>query len=108
MWILRYNELQDSSAVLPERRQGTNRIHNTNFSKDMSLFNSKKRFFSSKIQQVERAIWDLEFKLFKVREMREERRKQRDRSVEALDNLEGRLKVADIPEDVKTALTKQR
>ena len=55
------------------------------------MFSQKKSFFKKKIKQVERATWDLEFKLFKVREMREDTRRQIDRAKEAIDALEAQL-----------------
>lgn len=70
------------------------------------MFNSKKKFFKSKINQVEKTIWDLEFKLFKVREMREERRLQRDRTVEAIDAFETQIK-ADHKDETKKELERQ-
>jgi hypothetical protein len=65
------------------------------------MFNAKKSFFSKKIKQVEKATWDLEFKLFKVREMREERRKQHDRGIEMLNVVENKLKTEKNEEEVK-------
>lgn len=70
------------------------------------MFNKKKSFFDKKIKQVQNALWDLEFKLFKVRDLREERRKQHDRTVEAIDALEAKLK-AENTEEVKVTLTAQ-
>lgn len=57
----------------------------------LNIFNWKYRFFGKKIKQVRNALADLEFKLFKVREMREERRKQRDMAVQTLDQITARL-----------------
>ena len=53
-------------------------------------------------------MWDLSFKLFKVRELREERRKQHDRSVEALDQIETRLKNPANTKEETESLTKAR
>ena len=66
------------------------------------IFNEKKRLFKRKIKHVKLAIWELEFKLFKVREMREERRKQYDRSVETLDALTKQLEKENKEETKKT------
>ncbi len=66
------------------------------------IFNEKKRLFKRKIKHVKLAIWELEFKLFKVREMREERRKQYDRSVETLDALTKQLEKENTEETKKT------
>jgi len=69
------------------------------------MFNKKRKFFKSKIKQVERSIWDLEFKLYKIREMREERRKQRDRAMETIDAYEVQLKKPDHKEETIKELT---
>lgn len=44
----------------------------------------KYRFFQKKIKDVQYSMWDLDFKIMKARQMREESRQMRDRSVEAL------------------------
>lgn len=71
------------------------------------MFNSKKRFFRKKIDQVEKMVWDLEFKLFKLREMREERRMARDRAVETVQALDNELP-KDLKQETKDALLKER
>lgn len=73
----------------------------------MKIFNWKYKFFKKKIKQVECAIADLEFKLFKSREMREDIRKQRDRVVEALDAIDAKLPT-DMAQEAKDALMAER
>lgn len=51
------------------------------------MFNKKKKFFKDKIKEVEKTLWDLDFKVFKARGMREESRQHRDRSVEQLNSV---------------------
>lgn len=56
----------------------------------MGLFdNPQKKWFRSKLDGVQKTIWDLEFKRFKTREIREEIRAEYDKlkaSLEPLDN----------------------
>ena len=66
------------------------------------LTNWRYRLFVRKIGHVKKAIAELCFKLFKVREMREERRKQYDRSVETLDALTKQLEKENKEETKKT------
>lgn len=66
------------------------------------IYGWKKRLFKRKIKHVKLATAELEFKLFKVREMREERRKQYDRSVETLDALTKQLEKENTDETKKT------
>lgn len=42
------------------------------------MFNAKKDYFREKLKSVEKLIWDLEFKRFKTREIREEVRQEYD------------------------------
>lgn len=44
----------------------------------------KYRFFLKKIKDVQYSMWDLDFKIMKARQIREESRQMRDRQVEAL------------------------
>lgn len=57
------------------------------------LTNEKYRFFSKKIKSVQYAIWDLDFKVMKLRQVREEVRLDRDREVEALGRAKQALEV---------------
>ncbi len=56
------------------------------------LFNSRYRFFIKKIRSVQRTIWDNEFKIAKTRQVREGVRQDRDKTVEALQQIEVMLK----------------
>ena len=49
---------------------------------------NKKQFFKNKEKQVQYSIWELEFKIKKSRDIREEVRQQRDVAVETLAVLE--------------------
>jgi len=57
------------------------------------LTSEKYRFFSKKIKSVQYAIWDLDFKVMKLRQVREEVRLDRDREVEALGRAKQALEV---------------
>lgn len=58
----------------------------------MKLFSKQYWFFKGKINGVQKAIWDIEFKISKSRQVREGVRQDRDRAVEALNQIEARLK----------------
>lgn len=49
----------------------------------MKIFNRKYWFFKSKIKRVTYQIWELEFKISKSRQVREGVRQDRDRAIEA-------------------------
>lgn len=51
------------------------------------MFNKKKALFKRKIVDVQNSIWEMEFKVFKARQLREDSRQQRDRAVEAAGNI---------------------
>jgi septal ring factor EnvC (AmiA/AmiB activator) len=53
---------------------------------------NKKQFFKKKIERVQYDTWELEFKLAKSRYIREGVRQDRDRAIEALNNIEAALK----------------
>jgi hypothetical protein len=48
---------------------------------------TKKKFFAEKVEKVSYAIWDLEFKLTKSRSVREGVRQDRERTVQAMENV---------------------
>lgn len=52
---------------------------------------NKKQFFKDKVKQVTYSIWDSEFKLAKSRQVREGVRQDRDRAVEAINQVDARL-----------------
>lgn len=56
------------------------------------MFNTKKRFFKNKVKEVNKYIWDLEFKIEKSRQVREGIRLDRDKAVETVIQLETQLK----------------
>lgn len=58
----------------------------------MFIFNQKKRFFQKKINDVTRSLWELEFKISKARQMREQSRQLRDMTIEVLNRSEAALK----------------
>lgn len=62
---------------------------------------SKKGFFKAKLKQTRQTIWDLEFKIFKTREIREEIRQQYDQMLSRIDNLKGQI--ANWPADADPA-----
>lgn len=53
----------------------------------MKLFTKKYWFFKKKISDVQKAIWDKEFKVSKARQVREGVRQDRDRSIEAVNQI---------------------
>lgn len=53
----------------------------------MLFRNEKLQYFKDKLKSVQKMTWDLEFKLFKTKELREEVRKQYDRVKETVDAL---------------------
>lgn len=58
---------------------------------------SKKGHFKQKLQGVQEMIWDLQFKVFKTREIREDIRREYDQMVSRLVSLDNQLK--NFPED---------
>ena len=57
------------------------------------MFNKQKRYFKKKLVGVQNTIWDLEFKRFKNREIREELRKQYDNFTSRMGALDETIKV---------------
>jgi hypothetical protein len=53
---------------------------------------TKKQFFIEKIDRVQYETWEIEFKVAKSRQIREGVRQDRDRAVEALNNVDAALK----------------
>lgn len=68
------------------------------------LTNAQYRYFYKKINDVQRSIWEYEFKVAKSRQIREGVRTDRDRAMQAIANLEDMLKTA--PEEKKEQLNK--
>lgn len=58
----------------------------------------KYRLFSKKIQNVQATIWEFDFKVLKSQQIREGVRQDRERAVEALQQIEAQLKGAPTPE----------
>ena len=56
------------------------------------MFNTKKRFFKDKIDSVTKTIWEFEFKIQKSRQVREGVRLDRDRAIEAIQQIDARIK----------------
>lgn len=52
------------------------------------LLSSKYRFFSKKMSDLDKSVMELEFKVYKAREMREDSRQHRDRSLENLKRID--------------------
>lgn len=72
------------------------------------ITNKKYRFFVGKIRQVEKSIWELDFKINKSRQVREGVRQDRDRAVENknhaqinMDKEEDKEKKKELEEQVK-------
>ena len=63
------------------------------------MFNKQKQHFKAKLVGVQRMIWDLEFKRFKTREIREEIRQLYDNKKATLSVIEERLKSDEKDED---------
>lgn len=55
------------------------------------LFNKKYKLFAKKIRDVQNSMWELEFKIHKARQMREDARLRRDRAVEAIHQINKQL-----------------
>ena len=73
----------------------------------MFTFNRKVRHFKKQIKRAEEALWVLEFRIYEAKEMREDRRRQRDRAAETVDALELQLK-KDLKQEAKDELLKQK
>jgi hypothetical protein len=58
------------------------------------IFNAKYRFFKKKISDVQKTIWEREFKVVKSRQVREGVRQDRDRAIEALNSMKNQKDVA--------------
>lgn len=58
----------------------------------MLFTNKKKTYFKNELAKIERTIWQLEFQRFKVRELREDIRREYDRSREVIDALNAEIK----------------
>lgn len=73
------------------------------------MFNKKKRFFKEKLLQIERSIWNMEFKISESRKVREGIRLDRDRAVETQGILKGKLetKEANITPELKEKYEKE-
>lgn len=59
--------------------------------KKLTMFNRQKKLFKQKIKDVQDSIYEVEFKIFKSRQLREESRLLRDRCVENVAQIEARL-----------------
>ena len=66
---------------------------------------SKKRYFNGKLQGTKNLIWDLEFKVFKTREIREEIRQQYDQMLSRIEGYKAQLENPDITEEEKGRVT---
>lgn len=49
-----------------------------------NMFNKKKKYFQTMLAEMQKVIWDLEFKKFKTMQVRENNRRQYDRASDAL------------------------
>ena len=72
------------------------------------MFNNKKKHFQKKLSDIGIMLWDWEFKLHKVRLLREDIRKEHDRVVERLDALTVQIDKKDNKEETIAELTKQK
>lgn len=70
--------------------------YNTNMFK---ILNQKYRFFKRKVEATQKAIWDLEFTIAKSRQVREGVRQDRDRTIEAISQIETTIKGTEKKED---------
>lgn len=57
----------------------------------MKIFSAKYWFFKKKINDVQKTIWDKEFKIAKARQVREGVRQDRDRAIEAVNQIKNGL-----------------
>lgn len=74
----------------------------------LGLFlNAEQKYFKAKLSGVQKTIWDLEFKRFKTREIREEIRVEYDSLRSRLEPLEAQLKAA-TDEAVIAEINKQK
>lgn len=71
------------------------------------LTSKKYRFFAKKVRDVQYNIWDLDFKVAKSRQVREGVRQDRDRCIEAVQNIETKIKEAKEGDDIQK-LTAER
>lgn len=71
------------------------------------MFNAKRKYFSKKLVGVRAMLWDREFKVFKLRELREDIRKEYDRNREIADSLKKQTERDDLKKDVKATLTEK-
>lgn len=71
------------------------------------MFSKKKKFFKKKLKEIDYAIWDLEFKIKKSRQIREGVRLDRDRAIENLQHVESALK-RDVSKEDKEKMEKER
>lgn len=62
------------------------------------IFNKKYKYFKSKFEQVQREIWNLDFKIAKSRQVREGIRQDRDHALNSLNAIETALKEKKTPE----------
>lgn len=73
----------------------------------MKLFNKKYRFFKNKIYDVQTAIWEMEFKVAKARQVREGVRLDRDRAVESINMINARLGNKELSKEDKEKYEKE-
>lgn len=59
------------------------------------MLNEKKNHFKKKLDYTQKQIWEIEFKIATSRSLREEIRQERDRNVEALNQVEEKIKATD-------------
>lgn len=65
------------------------------------ITNRKYRFFARKVKDVTASIWEYEFKVAKSRQVREGVRQDRDRSLEAVAQIQARIGGSTDPEEMK-------
>ena len=73
------------------------------------LTSEKYRFFYTKFRNVQKSMWELDFKIAKARGLREGIRQDRDRAIEASGNIDNRLKSGEtLDADTSAQLLKQK
>lgn len=69
---------------------------------------TQKKYYQSKLEGIERMIWDLEFRRFQLRGLREEVRQQRDRVYENIDALTKQIEKGENKPETLTILTEEK
>jgi hypothetical protein len=74
----------------------------------MIFSNKKRKYFQKKLVGVEAMLWDRDFKIYKLRELREDIRREYDRNREIADSLGMQLKREDLKDETKKILEEKQ